>query len=361
MKNSIKQLLSKKELFYFIIIFMLIFHNYTYNIYGLNLRKISMLILGTTTILFGISVIKDIKNNFKNLFLYFTVIFMLIFGIRSLYLSFFVLGISVFVDKKLTTKYFLQISTFFYVLTIFLYKIGYLSEVENPLTRLENIRYSLGFAHPNTAMMFLLPIFSLIYYLYYPKYKKSIIFSMVSISLAVFFVTFSRTTFILMIIFLILIFLNDKIIDKLKNLFLLEGFIIVLFSLIFPFIFSRENIFNRLLSGRLSLFQIYLTTKKITVFGDMEVLKGYLSLPLDNSYLRILFENGAIGFILLLILNYAVMRLLFKNKDYKAIRIYSILLILAFMEGGAFSFYLNILCVILPTYMNEHISQKYIK
>lgn len=361
MKNSIKKLLSKKELLYFIIMFMLMFHNYTYNVYGFNLRKISMLILGTTTVLFGISVIKDIKNNFKTLFLYFTVIFMLIFGIRSLYLSFFVLGISAFIDKKLTTKYFLQISTFFYVLTILLYKIDYLKEVKNPLTRLENIRYSLGFAHPNTAMMFLMPIFFLSYYLFYPKYKKSIILFIISISLAVFLVTFSRTTFILMIIFLVLIFLNDKIIDKLKNLFLLEGFIIVLTSLVFPFIFSRENIFNRLLSGRLFLFHIYLTTKKITMFGDMEVLKEYLSLPLDNSYLRILFENGVVGFILLLILNYVVMSLLFKNKDYKAVRIYSILLILAFMEGGAFSFYLNILCVILPAYVNEHIFQKYIK
>lgn len=361
MKNNIKQILNKKELFYFFIIFVLMFHNYTYNIYGFNLKKINVVTLGILTILFIISIKDEIKKNFKILFVYFTLIFILTIGIRSLYLSFFILGISVFIDKKLTTKYFLQISTFFYILTIFLYKIGYLLEVESPLLRFDRVRYSLGFAHPNTAMMFLFPIFFLIYYLYYPKYKKNIVLFMISVSLVVFFVTFSRTTFMLMIIFLILVFLNDKIIDKLKNLFLLEGFIIVLFSLVFPFIFSRGNIFNRLLSGRLSLFRIYLTTKKITIFGDMEVLKGYLSLPLDNSYLRILFENGVIGFILLLILNYAAMGLLFKNKDYKAVRIYSILLTLAFMEWGAFSFYLNILCVILPVYVNDHIFQKYIK
>lgn len=321
------------------------FHNYTYNIYGFNLKKINVVTLGILTILFIISIKDEIKKNFKILFVYFTLIFILTIGIRSLYLSFFILGISIFIKKDLAVKYFLQISSFFYMLTIFLYKIGYLLEVENPLLRFERVRYSLGFAHPNTAMMFLFPIFSLIYYLYFSKYKKNIIIFIISTSLVIFFLTFSRTTFIVMISFIGLVLLNDKIIEKLQKLFLLEGVIIVLFTLVFSFIFNGwNNTFNKLLSGRFSLFYEYLTKCKITIFGNMEVLNKYNLLPLDNSFLRILFENGLIGFALLLVINFITIKFLLKNRDYKAVRIYSLLLILGFMEGGVFHFYFNVLC-----------------
>ncbi|WP_349763509.1 hypothetical protein [Fusobacterium sp. SYSU M8D902] len=355
MISRIKNILKEKDIFYFITILILIFHNYTSNIYGVDLKKVNTLVLMITIVLFLNSVKDKIKINFKELVKYFILIFGLIFGLRSLYLSFFILGISIFIDKRIRIRYFLQINTFFYVLTIILYKIGYLVEVENPLIRIGRMRYSLGFAHPNTAMMFLLPIFFTIYYLYYPKYKNSIIFFILVNSLVIFFFTFSRTTFILIILFIGLIFFKDKTIEKLRKLFLMEGIMIILLSLVLPIILNTENIINRLLSGRLFLFYKYLITYKITVFGDMQILEQYSSWPLDNSYLRVLFENGIIGLLLLLLLSYLIMITLFKNKDYKGVRIFSILLILGFMEGNIFHFYFNILCFILPEYVNKAI------
>lgn len=102
-------------------------------------------------------------------------------------------------------------------------------------------------------MSLLLPIFSLLYYLYYLKYKKIVLGIILITSIVIFNLTFSRTTFILIFLFISLILINDKYIEKLKFLFL--------------------------------------------------------------------FENGILGFCLLTILIFIIMKILFENKDYKAIRI----------------------------------------
>lgn len=65
------------------------------------------------------------------------------------------------------------------------------------------------------------------------------------------------------------------------------------------------------------------------------VIKIYDTYLLDNVYLKCLFENGIIGFIILIILVSIIMYILVKNKDYKGVRIFSIILIFGFIEGIA--------------------------
>ena len=45
------------------------------------------------------------------------------------------------------------------------------------------------------------------------------------------------------------------------------------------------------------------------------------------------------------------MYILFKNEDYKAVRIFSIILIFGFMESSAFFHYFNIIYFIIPDYI----------
>ena len=211
-------------------------------------------------------------------------------------------------------------------------------------------RHTLGFNHPNTAMSLLLPIFFLLYYLYYDKAKILIPISIFIIGKIVFNYTYSRTTFLLILLFIVLILANDKYIKKLKTIFCLESGIIIFFTFFLPYYF-KNTFLNKLFSGRLVLFYNYLTKFQITFLGNKEIIEYYKLYPLDNVYLRTLFENGIIGFILLIILISYTMKILFKNKDYRAIRIFSIVLIFGFMESTALFYYFNIIYFIIPDYI----------
>ena len=154
----------------------------------------------------------------------------------------------------------------------------------------------------------------------------------------------------MILLFIVLILANDKYIKKLKTIFCLESGIIIFFTFFLPYYF-KNTFLNKLFSGRLVLFYNYLTKFQITFLGNKEIIEYYKLYPLDNVYLRTLFENGIIGFILLIILISYTMKILFKNKDYRAIRIFSIVLIFGFMESTALFYYFNIIYFIIPDYI----------
>ena len=263
--------------------------------------------------------------------------------------------ISNFINKKIRLKNLFFILCFFYILVLFLNSLGLLdfNNARNGIRKFEDFevyRHALGFNHPNTAMSLLLPIFSVLYYLYYPKYKKIVIGIILVVGKIIFDLTFSRTTFLLIILFIILILIKDKYIKKLKFLFLTEGFFIVFLAFYLPFYF-RDTILNKLFSGRLWLFHYYLTNHKITLFGSNKIIEFYKKYPLDNVYLKTLFENGIVGLGLLIILIFLTMYILFKNRDYKAVRIFSIILIFGFMEGTALFYYFNIIYFVISGYI----------
>lgn len=296
-----------------------------------------------------------LKNNISKY--YIKIIFLLLIFIvflKKFYLSFFIIIISNFINKKNRLKGLFFISCFLYIFILFLNGLGVL-EFNNILYGIRNYksfevyRHALGFNHPNTAMSLLLPIFSILYYLYY-KYKKIIIVIILVIGKIIFNLTFSRTTFLLIILFVILILIKDKYIKKLRFLFLTEGFFIMFITFYLPFYF-RETVLNKLFSGRLWLFHYYLTNHKITLSGSDKIIEFYKLYPLDNVYLKTLFENGLLGLSLLTILIFLAMDILFKNKDYKAVRIFSIILIFGFMEGTALFYYFNIIYFIISDYI----------
>lgn len=117
-----------------------------------------------------------------------------------------------------------------------------------------------------------------------------------------------------------------------------------------PIYFTR-GLLNEILSWRLFYFYYYLRTYKLEYFGNRNLKLIYDELPLDNIYLRILFENGVIPFIIFLFLTYYIMKIFFKFNDLKSIRIFSIILIFGFMEHMAFHYYMNIIIFILSEYI----------
>lgn len=341
------------NILYFCIIYILIQTNYYFNIYknDTNLKYINTSFIFFFTCIFFFKNIKffiEMKKK-ESIILIFTLF------LRKFYIGSYIIIFFKVINKKKRLKIILFVLIFFYILTILLNYFGIFNENISRviLRKFEDFsknRYTLGFAHPNTAMSLLLPIFFLIYYLYYDRTKILISMFIFIIGKIVFNYTYSRTTFLLILLFIFLILVNDKYIEKLKKIFLLEGGITIFFTFFLPYYF-RNTFLNKLLSGRLILFYNYLTKFQITLFGNKEIIGYYKIYPLDNVYLRILFENGIIGFILLIILIFYIMKILFKNKDYKAIRIFSIVLIFGVMEGSALNYYLNIIYFIIPDYI----------
>lgn len=350
--------MKKINICYFCIIFILILNNYINRIFG-KILEINVLknieILNIVLFLIFTGILFILKNNFSksDIKIIFLLLIFTIF-LKKFYLSFFIIVISNFINKKIRLKQLFFILCFFYILVLFLNSLGVLdfNNVRNGIRKFENFevyRYALGFSHPNAAMSLLLPIFSLLYYLY-SKYKKIVIGIILIVGKIIFNLTFSRTTFLLIILFVVLILIKDKYIKKLKFLFLTEGFFIVFLMYYLPFYF-RDTVLNKLFSGRLWLFHYYLTNHKITLFGYSKIKEFYKSYPLDNVYLVTLFENGIFGFILLIILIFIIMFILFKNRDYKAVRIFSIILIFGFMESSALFYNFNIVYFIISDYI----------
>lgn len=351
--------MRKINVCYFCTIFILILTNYIGKIFEdfnyLDVLK-NIKILNMCLLLIFTALVFVYKNNFSKSDIKIIFLFLiLIIFLKKFYLSFFIIIISNFINKKTRLKQLFFILCFFYILVLFLNSLGLLdfNNVSNGIRKFENFevyRNALGFNHPNTAMSLLLPIFSVLYYLYYPKYKKIVIGIILIVGKIIFNLTFSRTTFVLIILFVVLILMKDKYIKKLKFLFLTEGFFIVFLTFCLPFYF-RDTVLNKLFSGRLRLFYYYLTNHEITLFGYNEIKEVYKYYPLDNVYLKVLFENGVVGFSLLIILILVVMYILFKNSDYKAVRIFSIILIFGFMEGTALFYYFNIIYFIISDYI----------
>lgn len=351
--------MKKINICYFCIIFILNLTTYINRVFekalDINILK-SIKMFNIFLLLFFTIILFILKNNFKksDIKIIFLIIIFTIF-LQKYYLSFFIIIITSFIEKRIRLKYFFFTSCFFYIFILFLNSLGIL-EFNNILygirkyEKYEVYRHALGFAHPNMAMSNLIPIFSLLYYIYYPKYKKIVIGIILVVGKIIFDLTFSRTTFLLIILFIILILIKDKYIKKLRLLFLTEGFFIVFFTFYLPFYF-RDTVLNKLFSGRLWLFHYYLTNHKITLFGYSKIKEFYERYPLDNVYLKTLFENGLLGFSLLIILIFLTMYILFKNKDYKAVRIFSIILIFGFMEGTALFYYFNIIYFIICDYI----------
>lgn len=352
---------------YYTIVFILFFTTYISLIYRKeigahnlvasikNINIIFLLLVSMILVFLKLQNKQVLKKDIK------VILLLIIFSIflKKLYLCFFIVIISSFINKQIRLKCTFFIFTFFYVFILILNNLGCLEFNNIDYGRRifgenEIIRYALGFAHPNTAMSLLIPIFSLLYYLYYPKYKKIVLGIILIVGKIIFDLTFSRTTFLLIILFVILILIKDKYIKKLKILFLIEGFFITFITFYLPPRYNQSDILlkiNGLVSGRFWFFNQYFIREKISFFGNSGMEKIYLSLPLDNMYLRILYENGIVGLSILVFLIFITMYILFKNQDYKAVRIFSIILIFGFMESMGYYYYYCIIYFIISDYI----------
>ena len=342
----------KENKYLFISIIFFIFLGY----YGMTrynymyIKKISMLFLVGLTLIYGIKNYRKLSR--KDLKLIKGTIFNLLL-IPKYYLGFYIVLISKGLKRKQRVFYYLCVSVFFYLLTILIDNLGILQEREVMTRNIGEqllIRDDLGFGHPNTTMMTLLPIIFLVYYVWYEKNKIKVTVGILIISQIIYKLTNSRTGYLLTIIFVFSFLIKDRYLDRLKYFAYSSIFFLLYFSFGLPSKL-KYSFYDKLVSGRFRLFDYYLTHYEITLFGNKKITEMYGFFPLDNTYVRILFEQGIVGLIVAILLVIYIFRLLYRNKDYKAIRIFVVTLIFGVMEGQAFNYYFNVIYLIIYEYL----------
>lgn len=191
--------------------------------------------------------------------------------------------------------------------------------IENiTLIRSGVVRYSLGFSHPNSFGMYVILACTSISVL---AFGKTPIFQSVLLICAAFLITVvsdSRSTAILAIFQVLLLFVFYKVEDKRLRRFISVGYVVaVVFIIFISFYFmvnynparSLDSVLNSLLSGRLRLAHGYYQMKGLSLFGttffDSPAIYWENGKPydfvVDNAYCHLILRYGIIPAALFLI------------------------------------------------------------
>ena len=248
------------------------------------------------------------------------------------------------------------------------------------------IRHSLGFGYPTYLSQFIM--FLVLYYSYKKDFKISAeklgIYQI--LILFVFFLTNSRTEFLVSELVLICIFLNSvDILSKFKKQ---VDFLKKAFATLFPLypigsfvavmsygaIFNKVNVnsiifriaqkANNVFSNR--LYQTFYDFKRcgFSLFGSNIDLVGYSltkgnedavirSNFIDNEYMRILFENGWIFFVAFFAIAAIVIWYLYKNKKDGLLFVSFVITTFSLLNPRITSITFSIFCFMIIPVLNE--------
>ena len=203
-------------------------------------------------------------------------------------------------------------------------------------------RYTLGYSHPNfTHSAFAIIVF-LGGYLYGKKFNVFHIIAIGIINYALYTYTISRTGFLIVMMYLIVLYFHHrlKIVKKIESKTLKPLFFIIFgLSLFCAFYYRELNIINKIdqiLTGRIYYLNYLINNYKIPLFGS-NIYEG--TIIFDNGYFSLLYEGGILATIY-------YMYFLIKSNNYlvKHQKSDEILLVIIFMIYCIFeSYYPNIL------------------
>lgn len=210
-----------------------------------------------------------------------------------------------------------------------------------------DIRYSLGFGHPNTLHLSLFILIALYIYTHYDKLKIRHYLLLMAINLIIFYFSVSRTGIIVTTILILLTFLSknfkriNKIINKLPSkIYLILMALAFLTGLLYgklPILNTLDNIFN----GRIAYTHYFLTTYNYSLFGHNISLDN--NALFDNGYIFLYTQYGIIG---LLFISYLIIKIcndIEKNKNSKKAVLVISFLIYIFTESFSPNIFMNII------------------
>ncbi|MDO4978951.1 MAG: glycosyltransferase [Candidatus Saccharibacteria bacterium] len=253
------------------------------------------------------------------------------------------------VDKKVVIKIFFWTKVFAYVLVLLLMGMGIIENVAEVYERQsmgEQIRYTVGFGHPNIAHVNL-AIIAFLYYYCYHRNRKILDLLIIFISnFLLYQATFSRTSFWTINLFIVTVFMIERIKWTQKVMSFVASKIYVMLvigSIVLPLMwphFEFTKVLNAHMTGRLFYENTLLRYRKIQWFGK----KAYtirrrisptevkrVDIMIDNSYFYLGYCCGFLYF-----LWYSYMMISVSQRYYRNGRKDKELLMILFMCFMAF-------------------------
>ena len=393
-KDFIKNILLKKYIFVYVLYFLIIFLETTtfvidypwifeimkvvrYGLYAFFILRIFIMIP---------EIIKELNfKSWKNktiinrfiiviLFIFFASIAInfITTGNKRMVILMIVLLASYKTDYKKIIKYTMVMQIVFTSLTTLASVLG-ITQNYIVLRPTGEERYSLGFMYTtNFAQMI---IFSIILYLYIKDFKVNYLelFVMQILNTLIYFITDSRTEFLMLECIIIFMFIYKssiwpklyKFFRSILKIFSYTFIIYPIISFIIVLLYPTGGIFNnidQILSYRLSQTNDVLQEHGVTLFGeDIQFVgnsikskidyEGTKSNYVDNEYIQMMFKEGIIVAIcFIIILSFMLVLLLKKNRQ-KEIFLCSIYLIFGLMNPRIITLvFCPILFIVIPTF-----------
>ncbi len=224
--------------------------------------------------------------------------------------------------------------------------------------RIDGIIYrsSLGYSHPNIAMMVMIPVALLAPYVLSKHYIFKLVVLLI-ISFCIYNYTLSRTSFFIIAAYLIAHiilkkkYLNEKTMDR--NLIFMPLIVSLLISLALLFMPINNNI-NDLLSGRQILYQnFYDYNGGIKFLGNKQLESNMF----DNGYLQALLSKGMIFFIILICVFFIILKENSKYITFGTLFLVTAFFSLAITETTFFRFEILIPFLLSLVYENSFIEK----
>ena len=277
---------------------------------GILIGVLDLIIGKSTTFLFTVIVLAGLKNlNIKKFF----------------YIAFYIRFISLILIVFLSTENIIPN----HYLIFYRNGLGYVK------------RYSFIFVHPNIAQSAFVICAIIGIYLYYHKYNIIYFVIIEGLNYFLYKLTYSRTGFLLLSIFLLftLIYKKSNLIRKFMAFIIpyLPIFYLII-SIIAGVEYGRLPLLNKLnviLTGRIYYIN-YLLKFKPPLIGSSKYTQF---LFIDNGYMSLLYEGGLLALCWFSIVSFKTLKILKKNLLYKDILITFVFLTYCLTE----SYYMNIL------------------
>lgn len=212
-------------------------------------------------------------------------------------------------------------------------------------------RYGMGYGHPNTLHLTLFIVLTLNFYINVKSKsgRKKFLFATFILNIFVYMYSASRTGFLVICIFELLIMTEPfkvlkKIVIKLPAVVFVS---LMAFTFLTP-VLKETGLLNLLnflnevsfLNGRMDYTYLYLTRYGYSLFGYNNSLSE-TGLVLDNGYLRLLIETGIIGLLIWVYLNLNLMRKIWRCKDYRMAIVVTCFYIYIFAESFSSNIFMN--------------------
>lgn len=258
------------------------------------------------------------------------------------------------VDLKKTIKIVLIVRIVTFTLMVILSIIGIIPANDIEFYRNGEFitRHSLGYDYPNTTHLSFAIIIALFVYVFWNKIKLQHILLLEVINIGMYFLTYSRTGFIVITTLMIIVIIF-KYLKKLQNImaFIFKYlywimFAITLISAIGYSHIEILNTINEIFTGRIEYMNKLIMNFPIPIIGK-EIYNSYANI--DNGYISMLYQGGLIAFAFISYYMTRISNNFYKEKKYKELILISFFIINAFTESFFMSISMNISLIFFAT------------